>query len=277
MTRIEDTKVDILLVDDRPENLLALEAILEPLGQRLVRASSGEDALRCLLERDFALILLDVQMPGINGFETAQLIKARERSKFIPIIFLTAISKEDEYVFQGYSVGAVDYISKPFQPAILRSKVQVFVELRLQQRRIAEQELRIREIERHELELRHMRELVQSEARFGEIVSTAMDAIIMFDGEGAITLVNGAAEVMFGVKSADAVGASITRFFPEGRSNPWSCAPTIAVGRVRRRVAADLPGAADGAPVDRRNVPDRGVGVVPQCARWRVDVHLDRA
>jgi PAS domain S-box-containing protein len=211
-----DNAVDILMVDDRPENLLALEAILEPLGQRLVRASSGEDALRCLLERDFALILLDVQMPGMNGFATAQLIKSRERTKFIPIIFLTAISKEDEYVFQGYSVGAVDYISKPFQPAVLRSKVHVFVELRLQQRRIAEQEQRIRDIERHELELRHMRELLLSEARFGEIVRTAMDAIITFDADGAISLVNAAAEQMFGVNSTDAIGSSISRFFPDG-------------------------------------------------------------
>src|SRR6059058_6020440 len=108
MTARSDEQVDILLVDDRPENLLALEAILEPLGQRLVRAQSGEDALRRLLDRDYAVILLDVQMPGLNGFETARLIKARERTKHIPIIFLTAISKEDEYVFHGYSVGAVD-------------------------------------------------------------------------------------------------------------------------------------------------------------------------
>ncbi len=92
-------QVDILLVDDRPENLLALEAILEPLGQRLVRAQSGEDALRRLLEREFAVILLDVQMPNMNGFETAQMIKSRERTMFVPMIFLTAISKDEEYVF----------------------------------------------------------------------------------------------------------------------------------------------------------------------------------
>lgn len=216
MTPLADDAVDILLVDDRAENLLALEAILEPLGQRLMRASSGQDALRCLLERDFAVILLDVQMPDMNGFETAQLIKSRERSKFIPIIFLTAISKDDAYVFQGYSVGAVDYISKPFQPEVLRSKVQVFVELRRQQLRIAEQEHRLRESERQELELRHMRELLQSEARFGEIVRTAMDAIIVFSADGSISLVNGAAETMFGITAAEAVGSSITRFFPEG-------------------------------------------------------------
>ena len=207
--------VDILIVDDRPENLLAIEAILEPIGQHLVRASSGEDALRCLLERDFAVILLDVQMPNMNGFETARLIKSRERTRFIPIIFLTAISKEAEYVFRGYSVGAVDYMFKPFQPEILRSKVQVFVELYLQQRRLSEQEQRLREIERQDLELRHMRELLQFEARFSEIVRSAMDAIVMFDDDGKITLLNGTAERMFGTTTADSIGASITSFFPE--------------------------------------------------------------
>jgi PAS domain S-box-containing protein len=208
--------VDILLVDDRAENLLALEAILEPLNQRLVRASSGEDALRCLLERDFAVILLDVQMPGLNGFETAELIKAREKTRFTPIIFLTAISKEDAYVFKGYSVGAVDYIFKPFQPAILRSKVQVFVDLYLQQKRISEQEQRMREMERQELELQHTNELLQSEARFREIVASAMDAIIIFDAEGKISLVNAAAERMFDTKSESAIGKSISEFFPDG-------------------------------------------------------------
>ncbi|HEV8214861.1 MAG TPA: ATP-binding protein [Gemmatimonadaceae bacterium] len=207
--------VDILIVDDRPENLLAIEAILEPLGQHIVRASSGEDALRCLLEREFAVILLDVQMPNMNGFETARVIKSRERTRFIPIIFLTAISKESEYVFRGYSVGAVDYMFKPFQPEILRSKVQVFVELYLQHRRLAEQEQRLREIERQELELRHMREMLQSEARFSEIVRSAMDAIVLFDAEGKISLLNATAERMFGRNATDAIGTSITTFFPE--------------------------------------------------------------
>jgi PAS domain S-box-containing protein len=212
MTAPAIDQVDILLVDDRPENLLALEAILEPLGQRVVRATSGEDALRQLLEREFAVILLDVQMPGMNGFETARLIKSRERTRFVPIIFLTAISKDETYVFTGYSVGAVDYIFKPFQPEILRSKVQVFVDLQLQRRRITEQEQRIREIERQELELRHMRELLQSEARFGEIVRTAMDAIVLFDAGGKIALINGAAERMFGTSAENAVGRSIGQF-----------------------------------------------------------------
>src|SRR4051794_15329182 len=175
--RASDPKVDILIVDDRPENLLALEAILEPLAQRLVRASSGEEALRKLLSTDFAVILLDVQMPGMNGFETARLIKSRERTRHIPIIFLTAISKEDSYVFAGYSVGAVDYLFKPFQPEVLRTKVAAFVDLHQRQKHLAEQEALLRESQKRELELRHMRELLLSEARYSEIVNSAMDAI----------------------------------------------------------------------------------------------------
>src|ERR671930_2264126 len=119
----------VLLVDDRPENLLALEGILAPLGQDLICADSGEDALRELLRHEIAVILLDVQMPELDGFETAQLIKQRDRTKHVPIIFVTAISKDEEHVFRGYSAGAVDYIFKPFNPEVLRSKVSVFIEL----------------------------------------------------------------------------------------------------------------------------------------------------
>ena len=208
-------KVDILLVDDRPENLLALEAILEPLGENLVRATSGDEALRCVLTRDYACILLDVQMPGLNGFDTARLIKARERSRHIPIIFLTAISKEQEYVFEGYQVGAVDYMSKPFQPDILRSKVAVFVELYRKQQQLKRQEEQLREQERMTLELQHRSELWQSEARFGEIVNSALDAIITFDQEHHITLFNGAAARLFGIPPEQARGMKIEELFPE--------------------------------------------------------------
>ena len=206
-------QVEILLVDDRSENLLALEAILEPLGQKLIRAHSGEEALRMLLRHEVAVVLLDVQMPGMNGFETAQLIKSRERTRYIPIIFLTAISKEEEYVFRGYQMGAVDYISKPFQPDVLRAKVAVFVDLHLKQQRLQEQESLLREGERRMTELRHMREMLQSEARFREIVSTAMDAIVIFDEQEHISLFNGAAERMFRCPASQAIGRSITEFF----------------------------------------------------------------
>jgi PAS domain S-box-containing protein len=130
----------ILLVDDRDENLLALEAVLAPTGCRLVSASSGDDALRALLKDDFAVILLDVQMPGLDGFETAELIRARDRSRSVPIIFVTAISKEPHHVFRGYEAGAVDYLFKPLDPVVLRSKVEVFVESYERGRALAERE-----------------------------------------------------------------------------------------------------------------------------------------
>ncbi|MFJ6216241.1 two-component system response regulator [Streptomyces sp. NPDC092296] len=132
-------KAKILLVDDRPENLLALEAILSALDQTLVRASSGEEALKALLTDDFAVILLDVQMPGMDGFETAAHIKRRERTRDIPIIFLTAINHGPHHTFRGYAAGAVDYISKPFDPWVLRAKVSVFVELYVKNCKLKEQ------------------------------------------------------------------------------------------------------------------------------------------
>jgi CheY-like chemotaxis protein len=119
----------ILMVDDRPENLLALEAILQGLGYELIKASSGEEALKCLLTTDVAVILLDVQMPGMDGFETAAHVKRREKTRDIPILFLTAIDGEAHQAFRGYAAGAVDYLAKPFDPWLLKAKVGVFVEL----------------------------------------------------------------------------------------------------------------------------------------------------
>ncbi len=119
----------VLIVDDRPANLLALESILEPLGVHTVRAASGQEALKKLLQHDFALILLDVQMPIMDGFETATAIKAHPRTATIPIIFVTAINREATHIFKGYARGAVDYIMKPFDPDILRAKVSIFVDL----------------------------------------------------------------------------------------------------------------------------------------------------
>jgi signal transduction histidine kinase len=119
----------VLLVDDRPENLLALEAILKPLKVRLVKARSGEEALLHLLRQTFAVLLLDVQMPRLDGLQTAELIKQREQTRHIPIIFITALSRETAYVFKGYAHGAVDYLLKPIDPEILRAKVRVFCDL----------------------------------------------------------------------------------------------------------------------------------------------------
>ncbi|HXL87150.1 MAG TPA: response regulator, partial [Gemmatimonadaceae bacterium] len=170
-------RVNLLLVDDRPENLLALEAILEPLGQLLIRANSGPDALKQVLGSEFAAILLDVQMPGMNGFEVAEIIKSREKSRTIPIIFLSAISKEDAYVFKGYSMGAVDYVFKPFNPDVLRSKVAVFVDLYLKQREIQRQGDLLRESQKRELELEHRTSLLEAEARSAAKLSQMNDEL----------------------------------------------------------------------------------------------------
>jgi two-component system sensor histidine kinase/response regulator len=129
----------VLMVDDRADNLLALEAVLEPLGAELVRAGSGEEALRHLLSAEVAVIILDVQMPGMDGFETARLVKAREKTRNVPIIFLTAISGEAEHHLEGYRSGAVDYVYKPFNPEALRSKVSVFLDLWRQSHLVAHQ------------------------------------------------------------------------------------------------------------------------------------------
>jgi signal transduction histidine kinase len=131
----------VLLVDDRQENLLALEGILKPLGVRAVKARSGEEALLHLLRETFAVILLDVQMPRLDGLQTAELIKHREQTRHIPIIFITALSRETAYVFKGYAHGAVDYLLKPIDPEILRAKVRVFCDLFVRGEQIRKQAL----------------------------------------------------------------------------------------------------------------------------------------
>ena len=129
LTDAAPARPKVLLVDDRDDNLVLLEAVLEPLGLDLVTATSGAEALGALLVDEFAVVVLDVQMPDMDGFETARLIKGRERTRLVPIIFLTAISNERHHHLAGYQVGAVDYISKPFDADILRAKVMVFAEL----------------------------------------------------------------------------------------------------------------------------------------------------
>ena len=144
-----DRPAKVLLVDDRRDNLLALEAILQGLPVQTVGADSGEDALKRLLGDDFALILLDAQMPTMDGFETARHIKRRERTRHVPIIFLTAADRDSHLALRGYAVGAVDYLTKPFDPWVLRAKVSVFVELWTMTQQLAAQSdlVRTRETE----------------------------------------------------------------------------------------------------------------------------------
>jgi PAS domain S-box-containing protein len=173
----------ILMVDDHPANLLALEAILEPLGQDLVKATSGEEALKQLLQRDFAVILMDVQMPGLDGFQTAALIKQRERTRTIPIIFLTALSRDAAHVFKGYAHGAVDYLLKPFDPEILRSKVSVFVDLFLKEQQLQRQAALLRQRDREALER-------QSALRYRRLTESLPSPMWAARADGSLTYAN---------------------------------------------------------------------------------------
>ncbi|WP_228728297.1 PAS domain S-box protein [Brevibacillus composti] len=207
-------KVHILLVDDRKENLLSLEAVLDSPEYHLVSVQSGEEALRCMLHQDFACVLLDVQMPGMNGFETAKLIKQREKSRHIPILFITAISKATEHVVEGYEAGAIDYIFKPFHPETLRLKVEGFIQLYRKQKQIEYQRemLRWRTLELMEAQKKHndtLLELQKSEALSRTIVETSADTILTLDEERLILSANPVAETMFGYRPSEVVGKSI--------------------------------------------------------------------
>ncbi len=214
-----DIKANILLVDDRPENVIALEAILNKLGQNLVKAHSGEEALRCLLQQDFAVILLDVQMPGIDGFETAALIRQRERSRHTPIIFLTAFSTSNSFVAKGYEIGAVDYMLKPFDPGILTSKVAVFVDLFK----------KTMEVKRQAAQLATMNaELRQSEERFRLVSVCSPLGIFLTDIEGRCTYSNPSCEGICGFKIEEQDGEGWAKFIHSEESdrvlNTWkSC------------------------------------------------------
>lgn len=173
----ERKKIDILAVDDREENLLAIESILESDEIDLTKATSGNEALSLMFDYDFALVLLDVQMPGMDGFETAELMRGSEKTRHIPIIFITAINKEQKHIFRGYDTGAVDYIFKPFEPDILLSKVNVFIDLYRQRNTLEEL---TRKLENTISELIESREqLKQSEEKYKDIFHYANEGIFI--------------------------------------------------------------------------------------------------
>ncbi|ACC81945.1 hybrid sensor histidine kinase/response regulator [Nostoc punctiforme] len=212
-----EPKVNILLVDDKLENLLALEAILEKLGENLVRATSGEEALRCLLHQDFAVILLDVQMPGMDGFETATLIRNRGRSRHTPIIFLTAFSTSDQMLFKGYALGAVDYLLKPLDPNILTSKVTVFVELFKKTEAIKQQAAQL---------VAMNAELRQSEERLRSLSTCSPVGIFEIDTEGGCRYTNPRYQIICGLKATESLEKSwLESVHPEDRERAvasWS-------------------------------------------------------
>src|SRR5882724_951345 len=170
-------RASILLVDDYPANLLALEALLERLDQTLVKASSGEAALKIMADREFAVVLLDIRMPGLDGFETAARIRQREKDRRTPIIFITAEGAGEEDHALAYSQGAVDFLVKPFRPAALLSKVKVFVELYLKGETIAAQAAALRQAEREALER-------QSESRLQTLIDLMPLCVVALHADG---------------------------------------------------------------------------------------------
>ncbi|MFB9326821.1 response regulator [Paenibacillus aurantiacus] len=214
-----DGPINILLVDDHPDNLLALEAVLGDLNYNLVKCLSGEEALRNLLREEFAVILLDVQMPEMDGFETARLIKMREKTRETPIIFISATSKESEHFFTGYEVGAIDYMLKPFVPQILRTKIEGFVRMYIGTKTLQLQtELlhqKTRELEKMNRELmRTAYQLNKTQALARVVQETSSDTMVTFDGEGRILAVNPALTAMFGYQESEVIGAPIEQLIP---------------------------------------------------------------
>ena len=236
-------KVNLLMVDNHPENLLALEAVLSSPHYNLVSATSGNEALKYLLKQEFAVILLDVQMPGLNGFETAKLIRAREKTKHIPIIFITAISQDLEHVQRGYSVGAIDYIFKPYQPETLKQKIEKFVEIyQKYKEEISKSELQ-RSAELCEVNKKLDQttlDLQRTEALAKVISETLIDTIVTFDSKGCILSVNPAVKTMFGYHPDELVGQPIGNLFLKVKGDNGNTSPHFinpCLGKVIESVA----------------------------------------
>lgn len=200
----------ILVVDDQNSNLIALEAVFEGEPVDLVKASSGAEALKIMLQRDFALVLLDVQMPDLDGFEVAEIMRSNPRTESTPIIFLTAISKEQRYIFRGYETGAVDYLFKPIDAAILRSKVRVFLEL-----------------ERKNRSLRESLRLLQQERDHNQtLLRSLSEGLLGITQSGNVFYANPTAEEMLGKSLSDLIGRRLSDIFhltdEDGEPANWS-------------------------------------------------------
>jgi PAS domain S-box-containing protein len=202
-----ETPINILIVDDEPRNLTALEAILDDPGYRLVRADSAEQALLSLLVDEFALLVLDIRMPAVTGLELAQMIRARKKTANVPIIFLTAYYGDDQDVVEGYEAGGIDYVRKPVNPAILRSKVGLFAEL-----------------------YRKQRKLEETNRVLAAVVESCDDAIVSTDLAGIVATFNPGAERLFGYKADEVVGKPVAILIPPDRQHEE---PEI-LARIRR-------------------------------------------
>jgi len=218
----------ILAVDDTPANLVALERVMAGMPVRIVRALNGEEALTATLRHRFALAILDVQMPGMDGYELAEIMLADPATRDIPIIFMTAAYFDESHVFRGYSAGAVDYIIKPYNPAFLLAKVRVFLELASRRRQL-EQMIQERN-----------RALDASEVRFDDLFRLAPQALVMMTPEGVITHANQAAESLFGLAGNGLKGQQISSFLPEFRPTPQSAGIESGVWRAVRNDGVHL-------------------------------------
>lgn len=217
----------VLLVDDVERNLSALEALLEPLGQRLVKASSGEAALKALLREDFACILLDVRMPGLDGYETARLIRMREKNRHVPILFITAHDATEQDTLRGYACGAVDFLTKPFKPEILLGKVRAFVELYLRERQVVAHEAQLR---RKEADLAERKRLRAEEER-ERFFQLAPDIFCITGLDGTFKRVNPALSRALGWTEEELLGHSlIERVHPEDQSDAAAALQRLAAG-----------------------------------------------
>lgn len=234
-----DYPINILLVDDHPENLLAIEAVLENEPYRLIRAYSGPEALRCLLKNEIAVILLDVQMPGMDGFETARHIKAYDNSKSIPIIFITATSNETKHFSAGYSAGAIDYMVKPFIPYVLKSKIQGFVQLYDVHKTLKQQSNQLEIINRDLVQTTE--QLRKSEAQARVIMETSIDSMMIFTTKGTIIQANPAVEEMFGYSRLELIGQEITLLLPTLGGNYQDWIGTVREVTPHRKDSSTFP------------------------------------
>jgi PAS domain S-box-containing protein len=243
--------IPVLIVDDRPENLTALEALLSdmPFELDLVKASSGNAALRESLRRDFALILLDVQMPDMDGLETAALLRSYPKTEHLPIIFVTAGMNEPAHLFKGYESGAVDYMIKPIEPLVLRSKVRVFCELYAQR-----QEIEFRKGNLEAMVEQRTAALRESEARMRCLLESAYEAFVGIDAAGIVFEWNGQAECLFGWTREQAMGRPVVELVLPQRYR----------ASAQGKLAHYLPGAEGGANARRElNAAHRDGSVFP--------------
>jgi len=264
--------VKLLLVDDDPANLMALQAILEPLQQTLLLARTGLEALKLCLDNDFAAILLDVRMPEMDGFETAQMIRNRGRSSRTPILFLTAY-RSDEQLFRGYDLGAVDFLFKPIVPEVLQSKVAVFVELSRNE----------------QLLLRQAEELTRTERKFRAVLEAAPDAMVITTQSGIIELANSRADALFGRSRESLIGLNIRTLIPNwelahpeqkvATRSKWSEARLNAVRRDGNAFPADVTTSSFVTPEGPRfttAIRDATDQVVAEERIQKINVELER-